>query len=100
MAVQGAGQNGEQFAALTGVVAALREDAALTRLRQAAQNLTSREASRLATQLRQLPGDENREAISVVREALEREPGEVAPAEARAGNAAEVSPFEHCDERR
>lgn len=81
-------------AALTGMIAAVREDRALPRLRSAAQHLTPGEAARLAAQLSALPGDENREAVSVLREVFEHEPVEVAPAGAPAGNACELSPGE------
>ena len=87
------------IAAFTGIFAAVREDAALARLRSAARHLTPHEAARLAAQLSALPGDENREAISVLRERLEREPREVTPAAALAGCGAEVSPTGHGDDR-
>src|SRR5207249_576962 len=72
------------LAALTGIIAAVREDAALARLQGAARRLTPPEAAKLAAKLSRLPGDENRETISVLRAVLEGEPSELAPAAAPA----------------
>jgi hypothetical protein len=79
------------FVSIVGVLSALRETAALDALRRAAAPLSPEQAACLAGEVRQLPEEEHREILAVLRASAGEWPAELVPAAAPGGSGQEVA---------